>query len=242
MVGWSFAAKLLHYLMGCLTMDSAEKATAQDAPWVRAGMAHDNTFLRLAAQVANWRRGFFVMAAIAALAVMGVIYIGAQSKFVPHLVEVDKLGRTVAVKVLTGDDAVTDSTRLVYREMFELMEYLRTVTTDRAANDGNIEKGFSRLAGAAKEYARTELRKAPPNEVGATKTVQVKVKTALRLSDKSWQIEWEEHSRSLNGELLGVENWKATLQYELLPSGTEEGIRKNPIGFTVRELSWMKVI
>ena len=213
-----------------------------DAPWLRAGHQHDDTFLRLCAQVANWRMFAFFAIGVAAFSVFGTIYIGAQSKFVPMLVEVDKLGRTLAVRAVSGDDAVTDSRRLVYREMFDLIENLRSVTTDRLANNDRLSKGFSRLDGAAKAYARTELRKAPANDVGSMKTVQVKVKTALKLVGKSWQIEWEEHSFSLVGEEIGVEQWKATLQYELAPGGDELSIRKNPIGFTVSELSWQKVI
>lgn len=213
-----------------------------DAPWIKAGMAYNDTFLRLAAQVANWRLFAFFCIFIAILAVGGVVYIGAQSKYVPMLVEVDKLGQTIAVRALTGDDAVTDSKRLVYRELFDLIEDLRTVSTDIAANNTNLDKGFSRLTGAAAGYARAELRKAPPNEVGANKTVQVQVKTALPISDNTWQVEWEEHSFNLKGEEIGVEKWKATVGYKLTPPETEEGIRKNPIGFFVPELSWMRVI
>ncbi|HJV75108.1 MAG TPA: VirB8/TrbF family protein [Noviherbaspirillum sp.] len=213
-----------------------------DAPWLLAARRHEDTFLRLNAQVANWRKFAFISLGIATLAVAGVIYIGAKSKFVPYLVEVDKLGRTVAVRALTGDDAITDAKRNVYSETFELIENLRTVTTDRMANNRNLDKAFSRLSGSALAYVKAELKKAPPNEVGKTKTVQVQVKTALKLTDKTWQVEWEEYSYGLNGDFLGMEKWKATLQYKLAPSGEEEQIRKNPIGYTVPELNWMKVI
>lgn len=215
---------------------------AQDAPWVRAGYQYNDTFLRLAAQAANWRLFAFFSSGIALAAVAGVIYVGSQSKFIPMLVEVDKLGQTLAVKAVTGDLAITDSSRLVYREMFDLIENLRSVTTDREANNSRLSKGFSRLSNSARAYVRAELLKAPPNEVGAKKTIQVKVKTALKLKGKSWQIDWEEDSYALNGELLGVENWRATLQYELQPSGDEKQIRTNPIGFVVPELSWQKVL
>lgn len=213
-----------------------------DAPWVRAGRRYDDTFLRLAAQVANWRTFAFISLGIAASALAGAIYIGQQSKFVPMLVEVDKLGRTLAVKALTGSDAISDPKRLIYRELFDLIENLRTVTTDRAANNDRLEKGFSRLSGAARTYVRSELRKAPANDVGTTKTVQVQVKTALKLTERSWQVEWDERSFALTGEEIGLEKWKATLQYELKPSGEEESIRKNPIGFLVPDINWMKVI
>ena len=213
-----------------------------DSAWTKAGAAYEDTYLRLAAQVANWRMFAFFCLFLAVVAVVGVIYIGSQSKIIPMLVEVDKLGRTLAVRVLDGDDAVTDSKRLVYREMFDLIENLRTVTTDVAANNTNLSKGFSRLSGGATGYARTELRKAPPNEVGTTKTVQVQVKTVLRISDNVQQVEWEEHSFNLKGEEFAVDKWKATVTYKLVPPNAEEGIRINPIGFTVYDLSWMKVI
>ena len=219
-----------------------DSKSSSDAPWIRAGHQHNDTFLRLAAQAANWRLFAFFAMGIAALSVCGVVYIGSQSKYVPMLVEVDKLGQTLAVRALTGDDAVTDSSRLVYREIFDIVENLRTVTTDRFANNDRISKGFSRLNGSARNYVRTELKKAPPNEVGTTKSVQVKVKSALKMAGKSWQVDWEEHSFTLNGDLIGVELWRATLQYELIPSDDVQIIRINPIGFNVSDISWQKVI
>ncbi len=219
----------------------AQESTGADAPWVNATIRHENTFLRQAQQIANWRLFAFFSLGIMAIAVGGVIYIGSQSKFIPYLVEVDKLGQTIAVRALDGSDATTDPRRLVYREMFDLIENLRTVTTDRLANDDRIDKAFTRLDGAGANYARSELKKARPNEIGATKSVQVKVKTALKLAGKSWQVEWAEHSFNLNGDEVGVEQWRATVQYELAPSSDPAIFQRNPMGFTVTELNWQKV-
>jgi type IV secretion system protein TrbF len=213
-----------------------------DAIWINAQRQHDDKFLRLAAHADNWRRAFFMALVVACIGVGGAVYIGSQTKHVPFLVEVDKLGQTVAVKSLAGADAVTDPKRLVYREMFDLIENLRTVTTDKQANNEHISRGFSRLAGSAFNYAKTELRKNPPNEVGASKSVMVKVRTALVLAGKSWQIDWEEHSYDLSGKEISVENWRATIMYDLIPASDEASIRTNPIGFTVTELSWQKVL
>lgn len=221
--------------------DYSPEATGEDAPWVMAKLRHEHTFLRQAQQIANWRLFSFFCLGLAGMAVCGVIYIGAQSKFIPYVVEVDKLGQTIAVRALTGDDATVDPKKLVYREMFDLIENLRTVTTDRLANDDRIDKGLSRLDGAALTYVRNELKKAKPNDIGATKSIQVKVKTALKLAGKSWQVEWEEHTFNLAGDETGVETWRATVQYELIPSPDVAIFQKNPMGFTVLELSWQKV-
>ncbi|ART61513.1 hypothetical protein CBP36_21345 (plasmid) [Acidovorax carolinensis] len=223
--------------------DRGNTANPEEAnPWSKAATAYEDRVLRVQAQVANWRMFAFISLGIAALSVGGVVWIGSQSKFIPMVFEVDKLGQTVAVKALHGNEAVADTQRLVYREMFDLIENLRSVTTDRQANNSRLAKGFSRLSGAADKYVRTELRKAPPNEVGATKTVQAVVRSALKLTGKSWQIDWEERSFNLAGEEAGVERWRATVQYELNPSGEEGVFRKNPIGFTVTEMSWQKVV
>lgn len=211
-------------------------------PWAKADAAYEDRVLRVQAQIANWRMFAFIALSVAGFAVGGAIWVGSQSKFVPMVFEVDRLGQVLAIKALHGDEAVTDPQRLVYREMFDLIENLRSVTTDRQANNARLSKGFSRLAGAADRYVRTELRKAPPNEIGATKTVQVVVRSALKLTGKSWQVDWEEKSFSLAGEEIGVERWRATVQYELHPSGDEKDFRSNPIGFSVSEMSWQKVV
>ena len=212
-----------------------------DSPWTKANYAYNDRVLRMGAQVANWRKATLLSNVITLIAVIGLIYVAQQPKFIPMTVEVDKLGQTLAVKALHGDEAVTDKNRLVYREMFDLLTNLRSVTTDRQANNDRLTQGFKRLDGAAKKYVREELRKAPPNVVGATKTVQVLVRSALPLTGKSWQVDWEEHSFTLGGEALGVERWRSTLQYELKPTGDEKSIRANPIGFTVNEMSWQKI-
>jgi type IV secretion system protein VirB5 len=175
-------------------------------------------------------------------AIGGMAYVGSKSKFVPMVVEVDRLGQAVAVKALNGDEAIADPKRHAYAEMFELIENLRTVTTDRKANNSLIEKGFSRLTGSARTYARDELRKNPPNDVGASKTVQPIVRTALPLGGKTWQIDWEERSFNLQGEDMGTEYWRATVQYTMNPSEDEKVFRRNPAGFYVSEMSWQKII
>ena len=213
-----------------------------DTPWAAAGRAYDDRVMRSQAQVANWRLFAFICLGIAAVSVVGVIWLGGKSKFIPLVFEVDKLGQIVAVKALTGDEAVTDGNRVVYSEMFELFEHLRTVTTDRNANNYNLNKGFSRLSDPVKVYVREELKKAPPNEVGATKTVQVTVRSALKLQGKWWQVDWDETSFDLTGKQVGdPAHWRATMQYANEPSADPKIFAINPSGFTVKEMHWQQI-
>lgn len=222
--------------------DTNARPSDIETPWTLAEKLHEDRTLRVQAQIKNWRIFAFMCLFVAAIGVSGAVWIGMQSKYVPMVIEVDKLGQTLAVRALHGDAAITDPARLAYREMFDLIENLRTVSTDRQANNDRIKKGFSRLRGAAEKYVRTELRKAPPNEVGATKSVQVRVRSALKTAGKTWQIDWEERSYSLAGDLLSTEMWRATVQYELNPSSEERIFRGNPIGFEVPDLTWQPLV
>lgn len=212
-----------------------------DAPWALAQMHHDDRFLRLAAHARNWRNFAFFTLILAAGAVVGIAYIGAQSKIKPYLVEVDKLGRTIAVRSVDGRDAILDSKRMVYREMIELIENARTVTGDFAANNKALTYVFSRLKGAAYTYVKTELTARKPNEVATSRTIVVDVHTALPVTEDTWQVEWTETSFNLKGEKMPLpERWKANIHFELQPGGSEADLKRNPVGFEVPSMSWTR--
>lgn len=212
-----------------------------DAPWVIAQRHHDDRTLRSAMHTANWQRIAMFAMAVALAAVIGVVIIGSQSKVVPYLIEVDKLGRTIAVRAVDGRDASVDLNRMIYREMVMLIENTRTVSLDFQQNNKALTLAFSRLTGAAYNYVRHDLSLKKPNEVAATKTVQVDVQIALPVTENTWQVEWTETSLSLGGEAMGPpERWKANIHYELRPGGSEADLRINPVGIFIHSLTWTK--
>ena len=65
-------------------------------PYLAARKAWDERYGDLITRARNWRAAFFISAAIALLAVGGMIVIAKQSRIVPYVVAVDSVGRTVA--------------------------------------------------------------------------------------------------------------------------------------------------
>lgn len=213
-----------------------------DAPWIYAALHHDDRFLRMAVQVKNWRRYAFGSMALATLSVLGVIYIGSQSKIVPYIVEVDKLGRTLAVRAVGGKDAINDPKRLVFREMVEFVENCRTVTSDAGANNTLLTRAFNVLAGAAHGYVREELlKRGKSNDIAQSKTIAIKVQTAVPVTDTLWTVEWTETSYNLKGEAMPrPELWTANVHYEMNPGNSEDDLAHNPTGFKITGISWAK--
>ncbi|WP_226034396.1 VirB8/TrbF family protein [Aquitalea palustris] len=223
----------------------APSSPASSTPWGNAQHAWDDRMLRLALQVKNWQRAFTVMAGIAGLSVVGVTYIGAQSKIVPMIVEVDKLGRSIAVHAVDGDLATVDRSRIEYREVVDFIEDARTVIADNAAMKKTQGRMYARLPNdsAARAYIIAEFKQRDPFVLNQSMTIMPTVKTALKISDKTWQVEWEEQAYNLKGEPWGpLARYKANLETKMAPGSTEESLRINPIGFFVNTISWTKQI
>lgn len=214
-----------------------------NAPWFKSGAKFYDELLNARTQTKNWQRQALLSWLLSVGALGGMVYVGSLPKIKPYIVEVDQLGRVRAVRALSENDTRIDPERIIVGELSDMITNLRTVTTDREANNRNISKGLSRLTGAAYKYAYTELRKAPPNEVGKTKTLQVKTYPPLKISDGTWQIEWDETSYSFAGEMIGVpEKWKAVVQLKLEPNLDDEDVfGKNPYGFQGHQLNWTRV-
>lgn len=214
----------------------------QDTPWILAQRHHDDRTLRSAVHTANWQRIAMFAMFVALVAVIGVGYIGAQSKVIPYLIEVDNLGRTIAVRAVDGRDATVDANRMIYREMVMLIENTRSVSLDFQQNNKALTLAFSRLTGAAYNYVRNDLSIKKPNEIAATKTVWVDVQLALPVTENTWQVEWLETSYNLGGEKMGPpERWKANIHYELRPGAKETDLRINPVGIYIHSITWTKL-
>ncbi|WP_242349362.1 VirB8/TrbF family protein [Mucispirillum schaedleri] len=68
--------------------------------------------------------------------IAGIIHIGSQSKFVPYIVEVNKLGETVVVGEIRAG-TIKDQ-RLIKAKVASFIKTLRTVSVDPAINKANV--------------------------------------------------------------------------------------------------------
>jgi len=81
---------------------------------------------------------------IAVIAVGGAIYVGAQSKFVPYVVEVDKLGQVQAVKI--ADSASTADERIIHASLASWIASARMVTPDVTLQRNAVYRVYAMLA------------------------------------------------------------------------------------------------
>jgi type IV secretion system protein VirB5 len=74
--------------------------------------------------------------------------------------------------------------------------------------------------------------------VAATQSVAVAVTNLLPISDRTWQVEWQEVTRDSRGSVQGSVRMKVSIIVGITPPTEENLIVMNPLGVYVMDLNW----
>lgn len=179
---------------------------------------------------------------ITVIAVMGVVHIGSQSKFIPYVVEVDKLGRSAGVGIARQVSPASEKS--IKAQLSDFVIYVRSVTTDARVQKQWLLKAYSMMgrndpsAIYVKEYFGAGTGPRSPFVRAQTETVEVNVSTILSLSGESWEVEWTETVRDNEGAIIDTVLMRGLFQIYIAVPETEQDILNNPSGVFVKSISW----
>lgn len=189
-----------------------------------------------------------VLALLVALAAVGgMTYIGSQSKFVPYVVKVDKLGQQAAVGPAQLASAADPA--VIHSSVASWISSMRMVTPDIALQRKGVFHVYSMLAPNDPATAKANewlngSETSNPFKRAEIETVSVEIDTVLSQTPDTWQVDWTETTRDRQGALKATpQQWRALVTvYAVAPSPetTEQQIRDNPLGIHVRDYSWSK--
>lgn len=185
---------------------------------------------------------------IALAGVGGMIHIGSQSKFIPYVVEVDKLGQLQASGPISATTRVDK--RVIHATITDFIISSRTVTPDVSMQRRGIFKVYALLS--ANDPAITKMNEwlngspeSSPFKRAATEMVNVEIKSAIPQSPDTWQVDWLETTRDRKGAVMGKPEMRRALitvyTAEPTTSTTDEQIRQNPLGIYIRDFSWSRL-
>jgi type IV secretory pathway TrbF-like protein len=176
-----------------------------------------------------------------------VIHIGSRSKFVPYVIEVDKIGQAVAVAP-AGRAARADQ-RVVHASVASFVGDARLVTPDVALQRKAVFRIFAMLSPGDPATAKMAEwlngdKDRTPFKRAAKETVSVEIISAIPQTSDTWQVDWTETVRDRQGAVKGRPfRMRALVTVYIVPATprtTEEQIRNNPLGVYVRDFSWSK--
>ena len=219
----------------------------EENPYLDARKKHNEYESSRNASLRLWKL-FGLLGLLTGLAgVGGMIHIGSQSKFVPYVIEVDKLGQTLPVSV--ADKAAPADPRIVSSLLARAITLARMVTPDVVVQRNAIFELYASLDSSdpaalkMQEYLGSDSDTSPFKRA-AKETVDVQITSVIPQSDETWQVDWMETVRARgDGSLISRFRMRALVRIYVVPPTnrtSEEQIRKNPLGIFIRDFNWSK--
>ncbi len=121
------------------------------------------------------------------------------------------------------------------------IENLRTISIDPAIIKKNVTRAYSMIAEGSQAHKRiTEtLQKNDPFARSKTETVEVEIKSILRQSDKSFQIDWVEINRDRKtGKVSSKRNMRGAVSFDISSQVASSEILRNPTGIRIGGFEW----
>jgi type IV secretion system protein VirB5 len=212
--------------------EAAEKEKkAAESPYYAARSEWNERYGSYISQTRSWRVVAIVSLCAMVLAVIGLVFIGAQSKVVPYIVEVDKIGNPVQIRRAEAVQRIDP--RLIRSILAEFIVNVRSVSPDAAVNRQRLAKAYAYLtpsSPATMQLNQYFKEGNNPNQRAQTETATVEISNILPLTKDTWQIEWTETVRGRSNGATNASKMKATATLMFAIPSSDEQLLLNPMG------------
>jgi len=226
----------------------AEEQGESENPYLTARRSWNDHVGAVVSQLQTWQVIGILSLLIALAAVGGMIHIGKQSKYIPYVVEVDKLGRQQAAGPVQA--AAKADPRVIHAMVAEFITDARMVTPDMALQRHAVLRLYAKLS--PNDPATPKMNEwlngnkdSNPFTRAAKEIVNVEINTVIPQTADTWQVDWEETTRDRQGAPKGKPViWRALVTVyvaETTPQTTDEQLRNNPLSVYVRDYSWTRI-
>lgn len=206
-------------------------------PYQRAGQLWDERIGTARLQARNWRFMAFGTLLLASGLSSALVWQSLQSRVVPYVVEVDKLGEATAVAPADVQHDPSDSEIAWFLSRF--ISDIRSRSLDPVLMRESWLQAYDFVSRKGAVFLGEYARSANPFADVGDKTVSVQVTSVVRASDRSFQVKWTEQAYK-RGSLSGTMHWTAILTIAVKQPGSAETLRKNPLGLYVESIDWSR--
>lgn len=212
-------------------------ARVPDNPYLAARLEWNERYHGFVRAKRNWQIAALSLVAVNAGLVGAMTWLATQSRVVPYVVEVDRLAQTLAIG--PAERSRASDAALIRYQLIEFIRRSRSVISDGAAEKQLLESAYTQAGGAAVRFLNEHFQEKSPFVVMRERTIAVQVTSVLRLpASDSWQIQWTETHRGLDGAVLAEQRWQAVLRAEVRPPESPDELLRNPLGLYVTDIQW----
>jgi type IV secretion system protein VirB5 len=204
-------------------------------PYQKAAQLWDERIGSARVQARNWRLMALGSLTLSAGLSAGLLWQSMQSRIVPYVVAVDRLGEARAVEPADKDFQPTDPQIAWFLAHF--VTEVRSISLDPVLMRGNWLSAYDFVTGRGARFLNGYARDADPFGKVGTRTVSVQVTSVVRASDRSFQVKWTEQAFD-RGNAAGTSRWTAILSLVRRPPRSAGTLRRNPLGLYVDAIDW----
>lgn len=207
-----------------------------DNPYIAARLEWNYLFSDLMKAKTNWQWVALLSLIANLLLIAGFIWVSLQSKYIPYAIKVDQLGNVLFSDFLTHEKTITPLEVNAF-----LRQYLinaRSILLDSFAQKRAIDFVYSVSLPAVRKCLDNHYQEQDPFKIAKQELVEVQVTAVIQKSASTWQVDWVEVHRSLNGQVLNQSHYEAlvTICHQCIKN--PELLNTNPLGIFIRQLNW----
>ena len=218
------------------------KADSFSTPYLVARREWDERYGGLIKRAQQWRAVAILALLVALAEAIVIIAVATRPRTAPFVVAVDSLGRVAAAGAADRNSPVDE--RMKQAAVTQWVQDMRGVTSDGLAERAAIDHVYAMIGSqsAAQTIVTDYFRANQPFERGSRETVQVEVNAILPNSPHSYEVDWTETQRTLDGKPISSDKWRGIFTVEINQPTDEAILRVNPFGVYVMDITWSRVL
>ncbi|MBU2770129.1 VirB8/TrbF family protein [Acidithiobacillus caldus] len=207
-------------------------------PYLNARREWDERYGDALSRAHSWKLAAFGAIGVAAIAVMGVGYIGAQSKIKPYVVAINKMGDPIAMAQPVTGGAINQ--RIIEAQTASWVWNWRTMLSDTQAQKALLAKVYAMASAQTAAEIDPWYKRVWTADAG--EVVSPHITSILPVSKDTYQVNWNETVYK-DGQSEGTTSYKAniTVGFDKKLASTAQASMLNPLGIYIKNVTWTKV-
>jgi type IV secretion system protein VirB5 len=205
--------------------------TGKESPFLAARREWNERYGSYISRAHSWKLAALGSLGVSVVLGGGVIYDMTQSRVLPFVVQVNKLG--VATAIAPADVASMPNPQVISATLARFIVDVRSVWPDRNEMYAHqVKPAYNYILSGSQAqkfvtaYVTGKLENIP---AGFVRTV--KIESVLPVSKTTWQVNWSETTTGQSNHTGApvAHNYRAMLNIRIVPSTTSAAIMKNPL-------------
>lgn len=207
-------------------------------PYLAGRLEWNERYGSFVRQARIWQMVALISLALATVGFGYALFLSQDTRIIPYIVEVDRLGSPLAVGI--PEQIEYADQRVVRASLASFVASFRSVSPDAVVQKTYIDRTYAllRASDPSTEKINGWFRSNSPFEAAKRMTVAVEVSNVVSLSERTFQIDWTEFERDRRGRQTATRRYRGIATVTLTEPQDEAVIRLNPIGLYIRDFDW----